>query len=63
MCFSSNLKTQKSALDRLSKDQREKEMRITPEIVTRKINGEKYIESIIGYYGYQVKVVKTMKKQ
>ena len=32
MCFSSNLKTQKGALDRLTKEQREKEMRIIQRI-------------------------------
>lgn len=30
MYFSSNLKTQKGALDRFTKEQREKEMRIIP---------------------------------
>ena len=58
MCFSSNLKTQKGALDRLTKEQREREMRIIPENINRKINGEDCIESIVGYYGYKVKVVK-----
>ena len=58
MCFSSNLKTQKAALDRLTKEQREKEMRITPENIERKINGEDCIKTIVGYYGYQVKVVR-----
>ena len=58
MCFSSNLKTQKGALDKLTREQREKEMRIIPENITRKINGEDCIESIVGYYGYKVKVVK-----
>ena len=38
MCFSSNLKTQKGALDRLTKEQREREMRIIPENINRKIN-------------------------
>ena len=58
MCFSSNLKTQKGGLDRLTKEQKEKEMRIIPENISRKINGEDCIESIVGYYGYKVKVVK-----
>ena len=58
MCFSSNLKTQKAALDRLTKEQREKEMRITPENIERKINGEDCIKTIVGYYGYQVKDIK-----
>ena len=33
-------------------------MRIIPENISRKINGEDCIESIVGYYGYKVKVVK-----
>ena len=33
-------------------------MRIIPENITRKINGEDCIESIVGYYGYKVNVVK-----
>ena len=56
MCL--NLKTQKDALDSLTKEQREKEMRIIPENITRKLNGEDCIESIEGYYGYKEKVVK-----
>ena len=56
MCL--NLKTQKDALDSLSKEQREKEMRIIPENITRKLNEENSNESIVEYYGYKVKVVK-----
>ena len=57
MCFSSNLRTQKAVLDRLNKEQREKELRIIPENIIRKINGEDSISSVVGYYGYKVKVV------
>jgi hypothetical protein len=57
MCFPSNLKTQKAALNILNKEEKERELRIVPENITRKINGEDCIASVVGYYGYQVKVV------
>ena len=39
-----NLKTQKGVLDRLTKEQREREMRIIPENISSKINWEHCIE-------------------
>ena len=58
MCFSSTLKSQKAALDHLNKEEREKELRITPENITKKIEGEDCIASVVGYYGYKVNVVR-----
>lgn len=56
--FFFKFKNPKSALDRLTKEQMEKEMRIAPENIEIKINGEDLIKTIVGYYGYQVKDIK-----
>ena len=58
MCFSSTLKSQKNALVCLNKGEKEKELRITPENITKKIEGEDCIASVVEYYGYKVNVVK-----
>ena len=54
MCFSSTLISQKAALDRLNKEQREKELKIIPENIEKKIEGEDCISCVVSYYGYKV---------